>query len=183
MNVAASTYSRHYEAERVIPVSNAALFAYLDNQSQLSAHMTKRSWMMGGGRMDIATDEGGFQKVGSRLRLEGRAFGLKLTLDEAVTVHKPPLMKVWETVGTPKLLVIGDYRMGFRITPEQTSSQLNVFIDYDLPRTTIGRLLGHLFAAFYASWCVKRMVAAAGSALSQPQISWKSRSDFTGSPG
>jgi hypothetical protein len=168
MNTAASTYEHHDEAEGVIPLSNAALFAYLDRHSQLAGHMTKRSWMMGGGRMDITTDEGAFQKVGSRLRLAGRAFGLKLVLDEAVTVHKPPLMKVWETIGTPQLLVIGGYRMGFEITPEQTSSRLRVFIDYDLPRSTIGRFLGYLFAAFYAGWCVKSMVADAGSALSRP---------------
>jgi hypothetical protein len=43
MNVAASTYAHHREAEGVIPVSNAALFAYLDKHSQLSGHMTQRS--------------------------------------------------------------------------------------------------------------------------------------------
>jgi len=168
MNLAPSTYRHHYEAESVIPVSSVALFAYLDRHSQLSAHMTKASWMMGGGRMDITIDEGAFQKVGSRLRLAGRAFGLKLALDEAVTVHKPPIMKIWETVGIPHLLVIGDYRMGFEITPEQTSSRVRVFIDYDLPRTTIGRFLGYLLGSFYAGWCVKRMVADAALAPARP---------------
>jgi len=168
MNVAASTYAHHREAEGVIPVSNAVLFAYLDKHSQLSGHMTQRSWMMGGGQMDIVTDEGAFQKVGSRLRLAGRAFGLKVVLDEAVTVHKPPLMKVWETIGSPRLLVIGGYKMGFEIIPEQASSRLRVFIDYDLPQTIIGRFLGYLFAALYASWCVNSMVSDAGSAPSQP---------------
>lgn len=106
--------------------------------------------------------------MASRLRLAGRAFGLKLALDEAVTVYKPPTMKVWETIGIPHLLVIGGYKMGFEITPEQTSSRVRVLIDYDLPRTTIGRFLGYLLGPFYAGWCVKRMVADAGLAPSRP---------------
>jgi hypothetical protein len=156
-----SNYTRHCEAEASIPVLEEDLFAYLDKHSQLSAHMTKRSWMMGGGRMDITTDPGGFQKQGSRLCLAGRAFGISIFLEEAVTLYHPPNSKIWETISTPKLLVIGEYRMGFGITPEQRGARLRVFIDYDLPPGTITRILGYLFGSFYARWCVRSMIRQA----------------------
>ena len=44
--------------------------------------------------------------------MNGRILGLKLSLDEVVTERDPPARKVWETVGVPRLLVIGPYRMG-----------------------------------------------------------------------
>ena len=131
MTETTSQFTYHFEDGALIESHEAELFAFLDKHSQLSAHMTRRSRMMGGGRMDISTDAGGFQRLGSRLRLAGRAFGLKLFLEEAVTAHQPPLRKIWQTVGSPNLLVIGEYGMGFDITPDAHGSLLRVFIDYD----------------------------------------------------
>jgi polyketide cyclase/dehydrase/lipid transport protein len=157
------TFPRHAEAETSVASSPEELFAYLDRHSQLSAHMTKSSWMMGGGRMEITADAGGFQRVGSRLRLSGKAFGLSVSLDEEVTVHEPPRTKVWQTVGAPRLLIIGAYRMGLAIERAPAGSRLRVFIDYALPSTFVGRLLGPLLAGWYARWCVKSMARDAQS--------------------
>jgi hypothetical protein len=63
--------------------------------------------MMGGGHMGMTVNEGGFQRPGSRLRLAGKAFGLTIFLEEQVTDCAPPLSKAWQTIGTPKLFVIG----------------------------------------------------------------------------
>jgi len=63
------------------------------------------------------------------------------------------------------LLIIGGYEMGFALEPQPGGSQLRVWIDYALPTPFLGRLLGLLFAAFYARWCVRRMVADAGAAF------------------
>jgi hypothetical protein len=153
-----ATYSHHAEAEAQVASRPSEIFAYLDKHSQLSGHMSKSSWMMGGGRMDMTSDAGGFQRVGSRLRLAGKAFGLRVVLDEQVTIHESPQRKVWETVGTPRLLVIGHYRMGFDITSAAGVTRLRVFIDYDLPKSTIERVLGYLFGGVYARWCVNSMV-------------------------
>jgi len=69
----------------------------------------------------------------------------------------PPLRKVWEIVGSPRLLVIGSYQMGFDIEARGPASFLRVFIDYEIPTTP----LGWLFGRYYARWCTKSMVAAA----------------------
>ena len=108
--------------------------------------------------MVVDVDEAMGQAVGSHIRLTGRVFGLRLVLDEVVTRRDPPTRKVWQTVDTPRLLVIGAYTMGVEITPESRCSRLRVFIEYDLPHG-LTRVLGWLFADFYARWCVNQMIA------------------------
>src|SRR3989344_164040 len=147
---------RHYEESVLIPASPRDLFSYIDDHKSFSSHMSKSSWMMGGGKMEVSVDEGNGRKAGSHIRLKGTALGIKLYLDEVITRYEPPLLKTWETVGIPKLLVISQYGMGIEIKPQNTSSLLRVFIDYDL--TTINTWLGQLFSGFYAKWCVRQML-------------------------
>jgi hypothetical protein len=78
----------HYEAEALIAAPQARVFAYVDDQSRLSSHMSKSSWMMGGGRMEISFDADRGQKVGSRIRLSGKAFGTAVSVDEIVTMRE-----------------------------------------------------------------------------------------------
>ena len=150
---------RHYEETTPIPASPKEVFNYVDDHSRFSSHMNQSSWMLGGGKMETFVDAGNGQKVGSHIRMAGRALGISLSLDEVVTRHEPPKIKTWETVGIPELLVIGSYRMGVEIKPHQARSRLKVFIDYDLPPTHVW--LGKLFAGFYAAWCVRQMLATA----------------------
>jgi hypothetical protein len=154
-------FQRHFSCSAEIKATPHEIFAYLNDPARLSGHMTRSSWMMGGGSMKISTDEGGGARVGSHIRLNGRAFALSLFLHEVVTHCEPPATKVWETVGEPKLLVIGAYRMGFTIEHGSTSTRLQVFIDYDLPRNRLAWIFGFLLGGFYASWCVKSMVSDA----------------------
>lgn len=63
----------------------------------------------------------------------------------------------FETSGSPRMLIIGGYRMGFEITPSGERSSLRVFIEYKHPSSWIGRVLALVFAPMYAHWCVSRM--------------------------
>ena len=108
--------------------------------------------------MKTILDERRAQRVGSHIRVSGRVFGLELSLDEVVTEREPPTRKVWETVDSPRLLVIGPYRMGFEVTPRESGSQLRVFIDYALPSPWPERWLGRVFGGYYAHWCTQTMV-------------------------
>ena len=107
--------------------------------------------------METQVDEGKGQKVGSHIRMGGKVFGINLYLDEVVRERVPPNRKVWQTVGNPKLLVIGNYRMGVEVTSGNSKSKLKVFIDYELPEGA-AKLLGILFGGMYAKWCVKQML-------------------------
>lgn len=135
-------YSHHEQYEGNVGASPDSLFEMLDDQTRLSAHMTKRSWKMGWGKMEILLDEQRGKAVGSHIVLRGRVFGIPIYLDEVVTLREPPVRKKWETVDQPRLLVIGPYRMGFTIMSAGPDVSLCVEIEYELPQAGFSRLLG-----------------------------------------
>jgi len=147
----------HDEIVVEVAAPAAVLFAHLDDQERLAGHMESPSMMMMGGRMTYGFDDAKGRAVGSVIRMGGNFLWLKLFVEEVVTVHEAPHRKAWETRGAPKLIIIGAYRMGFEIVPSARGSRLCVFIDYEPPASIIGRLLGALFASYYARWCVTRM--------------------------
>lgn len=149
---------RHREGAVSIAATPEEVFAFIDDHARFASHMSQSSWMMGGGRMVVDVDVGKGQAVGSHIRLSGKVFGVRLFLDEVVTRRNPPAEKVWETVGAPRLLVMGSYRMGVEVRPENGRSRVRVFIDYDLP-TGWTSWLGLLFGSIYAKWCVAQMLA------------------------
>ena len=151
-------YTRHYEESLSIPAEPKEIYTFADDHKNFSSHMNKSTWMMGGARMETEVDEGKGQKVGSHIKMQGKVFGFNLFLDEVVTKYTLPYHKEWETVGEINLLVIDHYKLGFDITPEQKHSVIKVFIDYKLPKSKFGLLLGFLFGGIYAKWCVRQMI-------------------------
>jgi len=114
--------------------------------------------MMGGGKMETKTDEGKGRKIGSHITMGGNVFGVRLFLDEVITIHEPPYHKAWQTVGDINLLVIDHYILGFELKPRDNGSLLKVYIDYNLPKSSKTRLLGILLSQMYAKWCVQQML-------------------------
>ena len=161
-------FLKHYDENSLIGSLPENVFAYLDDHTNLSSHMSKSSWTMGGGSMRTKVDEGRGQKVGSHIRLSGKAFGMGMSLDEVVTRYEPSRLKTWETIGTPKLLVIGHYQMGIEITPRNGASDLRVFIDYNLPEANTW--LGRLFGKAYAKWCVRQMLYGVRNHFNSKQL-------------
>ena len=161
-------YAKRFSTTVSVPAPPSEVFALVDDHARLSSHMSQRSWAMGGGSMAIETDSGEGKAVGSRLRLHGVVCGLRLSVEEAVVERTPPFRKVWETIGEPRLLVIGRYRMGFEIEAHGPSSRLMVFIDYDRPSAGASRWLGVLFGDWYARWCTQRMANDAARLFSTP---------------
>ena len=136
----------------------AQVFEYLDDPNQLTSHMQRRSAMMLGSRMSVVMDPLSGREVGSVIRMGGRVLGIALALEEVITEREPPFRKAWMTMGTPRLLVISHYRMGFEVRPNGDGCQVRVTIDYQRPERGFTRLLGALFGAWYARWCTRRMV-------------------------
>jgi hypothetical protein len=157
------------ESQGRIGAAPGRLFEHLDDHRLLSAHMSRRSWMMAGSRMALQLDERSGRAVGSHVRLEGRVLGVRLEVDEVVTVREPPRCKFWQTVGEPRLLVIGAYRMGFELEPLEdplrAPTLLKVLLDYSLPARASALPLGPRLGHAYARWCTRRMVADASRAF------------------
>lgn len=157
----------HFESSGFVPAGVTEVFDHLDDHRHLSAHMSRSSWLMGGGKMQLSFDAGVGRSIGSIIRLSGTVFGLDLSVEEAITEREPPYRKTWETIGAPRLLVVDHYRLGFDITPTGSGAMLRVFIDYALPRGGVARLCGLLLGDFYAKWCTRRMLADAIARFAQ----------------
>jgi hypothetical protein len=162
----------HEEFTDVVAATIDAAFTHLDDQTRLSAHMSKRSWKMGWGRMDVRLDEQRGKAIGSHIVLDGRVFGIRLYLEEVVTQRDPPHHKGWATLGEPHLLVIGQYTMGFNVSEAEGRTRVRVVIDYDLPTRGFPRLLGVLFGRMYAKWCTRQMVQDAQRAFADQARSY-----------
>lgn len=153
-------YPHRFETSVDVNASPAELFDELDDHERLSAHMMKSSAMMAGNAMRIEFDDASGRSVGSKIRMSGHMLGFELNLEEVVTDRTPPARKVWQTIGQPRLLVLGGYRMGFEIGEREGKSRLKVFIEYEdapAPWTLPGRLLGPI----YARWCTENMALGA----------------------
>ena len=162
------TLPNHAETTMRLPASPAEVFGYLDDHTRLSAHMSRSSWMMAGSRMTIETDAARGQAIGSVIRLRGRMLGVRLWVDEVVSDRQVPHGKTWETIGTPHLLVIGHYRMGFAISAQGQESVLRVSIDYAFPETWPARWLGRLLGRLYGRWCTASMANDAARHFQHP---------------
>lgn len=149
-------FSFHHETRTTLRTTVHAAFEHLDDFKKLSGHMEQPSAMMLGSQMQIVTYEGGGRAVGSRVRMSGKVMGIPLSLEEVVTQRDQPHRKAWETVDA-RLLVIGQYRLGFELEPRAGACELRVFIDYDWPTGAIARCAAALFAKSYARWCTERM--------------------------
>lgn len=165
--MAGATWMRHHEDDVRLAALPADAFALLDDHAAFSAHMEVPSWRTLGSSMRLLLDEGGGRRVGSRIRMEGRVAGLRIHLDEVVTRREPPFLKEWETTGSPRLLVVGHYRMRAEVSSEGAGSRVRVSLDYDLPerQAWLGRLLG----GAYARWCVRQMTAALAARFAAPE--------------
>lgn len=151
-------YPYRYEARVHLNAPVADVFAHLDDPRMLTGHMSESSWKMGGGSMQTQMDAGKGQKIGSVVTLTGCVLGMELVVSEAITERIPPNRKVWETFGIPRLLIIGNYRMGFDLKAEAGGTVLTIFIDYELPERGWPRLVGRLLGRAYAKWCTEQMV-------------------------
>lgn len=159
-------YDQHEQASVMLAASPEAAFAMLDDHRHLSSHMEASSLMMAGTSMRLERDEGDGRELGSHIRMQGRVLGMRLALDEVVVERVPPWRKAWETVGEPRLLVIGRYRMGFTTEALQGRSRVTVWIDYALPAASpwLGRLAGRAYARWYTARMARDAVAQLAAA-------------------
>jgi hypothetical protein len=158
-------YQFHREVSATLAASPEVVFPLLDDPVRLAEHMGEGSAMLAGGKMRTETDKRLGQEVGSVIRMSGRILGMSFWLEEAVVERVPPQRKTWETLGEPKLLVIGRYHMGFELAQDGYGTRLRFWIDYNLPSSRRQRWLGRLFGRLYADWCVRKMAQSAAKAV------------------
>ncbi len=151
------SYLHHRDSSVEFTSSAEAVFDYLDDQTHLGAHMEKPSVMMLGGSMRYEFDAARGMAKGSVIKMAGSFLGIRLSVEEVVVERRPPHFKMWETRGTPRLLIIGAYRMGFEIAASGDICRLRVFIDYNPPLSLLAQIIAWVLAPVYARWCVNSM--------------------------
>ena len=150
---------RHAEAQCDVAADAGSVFDYIDQPERLSAHMARRSWWLAGSSMVIETDRDGGRAVGSRIHLAGRILGIELHVDGEILQRDLPRRKAWQTLGEPRLLVIGRYRMSVDIEPRDARCRVTIGIEHTLPKSRPSRWLATLLGRYYAHWCVQQMAA------------------------
>jgi hypothetical protein len=158
------------EAHGIVQAPAEVVFAFLDDQENLSAHMSKSSGMMLGSTMKIVMEPDHTKRVGSRFGFSGRILGVPLAVEGVVTSRTPPAAKTWETTREPTLWVIGSYAMGFELQAQGVRSDLRVHIAYALPSGWFASLLGRLFGPAYAAWCTRQMAKDAAQHFGQVNL-------------
>ena len=152
-------YPYHFERSADLNVSIQVAFRHFDDFEALGAHMRRSSWRTAGTAMRYEFDAARGLEVGALVRISGSILGLKLHIEERVVERSPPTLKIWETVGSPRMLVLAGYRLGFRLASVTGGTRLTVFIDYAKPQSGSTRWLGALAGDSYARWCVSSMIS------------------------
>ena len=151
-------FPHHFQQSVTLAERAGVVFEHLDDFERLGAHMMHSSPMMAGSRMRFEFDEMRGRAEHSLVHLRGSVLGFALTIDEEVIERRPPVAKTWQTIGTPRMLVLDAYRMGYVLEPQEGSSRLTVFIDYAFPSRGLARWVGRMAGAAYARWCVTSMI-------------------------
>lgn len=152
-------YQFHYAKSVELKVRSETAFEYLDDPKRMSSHMGKSSMMMAGSKMEMKVDAKRGKEIGSVISMSGHVLGLNLSLQESVTERNPPFLKTWETFGPQNLIILDQYKMGFKIEKvSEFRSKLTVSIDYSHPGSAFKKVLGKLLSGVYAKWCVDKMI-------------------------
>lgn len=159
--VVSNHYQFQFSSQGLLNTTPQEAFSYLNDPHKLSSHMSQSSWMMAGSKMDMVLDDKNGMGVGAEIILKGKMMGIPLYVREFVTDSQDSKLKVWETQGPQKMIILEQYKMGFRLEPEAKKVRLTVFIEYNLPARGIGVALGKLLGKCYAKWCTDQMVKSA----------------------
>ena len=102
--------------------------------------------------------------------MTGRMLGVDHSLEEVAREREPPRHKEWETIGSPRLLVIGSYRLGLEVASVGIRAEVRVFIGYNHPSSPGEGFLGRFFGPVYARWFVRQMVDGARAQFGKAAI-------------
>jgi hypothetical protein len=132
------------------------VFAHMDDINNVGWHMSGESAMpMMGSRLalEVIDDR---ERVGATYRWKGSVMGMAIDIKETVTKWTAGREKIWRTVEKPKMIVMSGYAMHLLLTPTQKGTSVLFEIDYSLPKTPWGWVIGALLARKYAKWCLRR---------------------------
>lgn len=135
------------------------VFNYLDDIGVTGAHMTASSAMLMGSKLHLEFLTDHHVGAGSRYRWTGTMMGMKMDFTVEVTKWIEGVEKVWETAGESKMIIYSWYRMHLLVYPSGNRAQAELSITYERPKGWFVKIVSFLFADWYCTWCLKKMLA------------------------
>jgi hypothetical protein len=142
------------------------VFEFMDDLGKTGMHMSDRSMMMMGSKLNLEHLAGPEKGVGATFRWRGKVMGLLVDFTEKVTSWEKNAEKVWETVGSqPQMIILGWYRMRLKTEPKDNQTLASLEIEYAPPKGFFYKLLSTILARRYAEWCLNKMLGDTKNAL------------------
>ena len=134
------------------------VFAYMDNLGNTGMHMMENSAMMMGSKLQLQQLSQNATGLNSKFRWFGKMMGFSMDFTVVVTKWITDQEKIWETVGTAKMIILKWYRMGLVISNEGQNTKAELSIAYTTPDNIFLRFISFFLAPWYANWCLNNML-------------------------
>lgn len=141
------------------------VFAYMDDILNVGWHMSGRSMPLMGGRLHLERVSEHSTGMGAPYRWHGKVLGLKVDFAEVVTKRILNKEKVWRTIEGARIIIMSQYEMRLSLSATDTGTLVTFRIDYELPDSFLGKIVGKLLARRYSEWCLRSVCEDAKKAL------------------
>ena len=155
------------EETKQYAASPEEVFDCLDDLGVAGMHMTKSSMPMMGGKMNLNFLS--LNKTGphTRYRWTGKVLWWDLDFTVEVVRWEKGNEKVWETIGTAKLIIYSWFRMNLNVWPVIDGSMAKLSISYEKPKGLFNKFICFLLGDWYAKWCLRNMLNDTDKRLSK----------------
>ena len=156
---------KNLQKEIIIQVVPEKVFAYMDNINNTGMHMTKSSKPMMGSKLELKQLSENATRLNSKFRWFGKMIWFTMDFTVVVTKWIKDKEKVWETIGTAKMIIMDRYQMRLVISPEGGNTKAELSIAYTKPKNIFFKVIAFFFAQLYANWCLSNMLQDSKKAL------------------
>jgi hypothetical protein len=153
-----------------IKAQPSEVFKHVDNINNTGTHMSKSNMPMMGGSLKTEILSKNEIGPGATYRMYGKVMGMDIDFTETVTKWIENQERVWETIGDPKLLIMGGYAMNFNVRPSNWGTRLTFGIKYSYPKSAFWKFIAFLLGDWYAKWCLKNMAKDVKRALEKKPL-------------
>ncbi len=147
----------------LIRASPEKVFEFMDDVRNMGMHMSRDSRAMMGSHLDLEMLSENTSGPGASYRWKGKVMGMTIDFTMVVTKWIKDIERVWETIGEPKVIVIGKYSMFLKLAPADGSTMTTLGISYEKPKDFFGKVLEFFLGKWYCNWCLNNMLHDAQS--------------------
>lgn len=120
-----------------------------------------QSFMMMGSKLTLEQLRGPGKGAGATFHWSGKVMEMPIDITETVTKWIANKEKVWETIGFPRMIILGWYRMSLKLTAVSEGTLTSLQIEYTRPDGWFYKVLSFFFAGWYSRWCLNKMLSGA----------------------